>query len=183
MSNDWMLTQSRRKVWPLDVKPEDVNLVDIAKSLSKQCRYGGHVDEFYSVAEHSIIISLALERDGFGKDIQLIGLHHDSAETYIRDIISPLKRQISDFVKPIEDHIDQIISERFLLPWPWPAVIHEYDLRIVRDEKEQLKHQTNGEEWEGYGIPEKGLGILLPCWDHKKACEMFLARHYELYTF
>ena len=59
-----MLTASGRHVWALNFKKEDAILSDIATSLSKQCRYNGHLEGFYSVAEHSVIMSKALERDG-----------------------------------------------------------------------------------------------------------------------
>lgn len=178
---DWMLTHSRRQVWPLALKHQDVNLKDIAASLSKQCRYNGHVDRFYSVAEHSVRISYALQQKGHDTMTALIGLHHDDSECWLGDQIKPLKNAMEQkgfSFKPFELEIEQKVSERFGLTWPWPEVIHEFDRKIVRDEKEQLKQ--GGPEWDAFGIPAEGLGITLECWDWQKAERMFIARHHEL---
>jgi hypothetical protein len=181
-NKDWMLTQTRRQVWPLALKHADVNVMDIAMSLGKQCRYNGHVDKFYTVAEHSVQISKALERDGFDHMTQFVGLHHDDSECWMGDQIKPLKNaleQLGVSLKPFELAIEKTVSERFGMPWPWPEIIHEYDRKIVRDEKEQLK-AGGGDDWIGFNIPEKGIGVYLPCWTWEQATKEFLARHSEL---
>lgn len=178
---DWMLTFTRRQVWPLRLTVDDVNMSDIARALSNQCRYNGHVDEFYSVAEHSVMISRALQRDGHPIHTQLIGLHHDDAECWMGDMIKPLKNALDAkgvSLKPYELAIEEVVSAKFGLQWPWPAVIKEYDQKIVRDEKEQLK--AGGPNWNAYGIPDVGIGVVLPCWNPKRAMREFLARHGEL---
>jgi hypothetical protein len=181
-TKDWMLTQTRRQVWPLALKYADISVTDIAHSLGKQCRYNGHVDKFYTVAEHAVHISRALQRDGHDRMTQLIGLHHDDSECYMGDQIKPLKNALElrgVSLKPFELDIEEKISARFGLIWPWPEVIHEYDRAIVRDEKTQLK--AGGDDWGVFNIPEKGLGIDLPCWDWERATAEFIKRHMELY--
>jgi len=180
-SKDWMLTITRRQVWPLALKIEDINIADIARPLGNQCRYNGHVDEFYSVAEHSVLISRALERDGEDARVCLIGLHHDDCETWLGDMIKPLKNALEKqgvSLKPYELAAEELISKKFGLPWPWPAVIKEYDNKIVRDEKEQLK--AGGPDWTAFGIPSVGLNIVLPCWEPKRAAREYIHRHVEL---
>lgn len=178
---DWMLTFTRRQVWPLRLTLDDINMSDIARALSNQCRYNGHVDEFYSVAEHSVQISLALRRDGYDRITQLTGLHHDDAETWIGDQIKPLKNALEAkgvSLKPYELDIEEKVSAKFGLPWPWPKVIKLYDNMIVRDEKEQLK--AGGQDWNAFGIPPVGLNVVLPCWEPKRAMREFLHLHNEL---
>lgn len=54
---DWIQTFTGRRFWPLDPRPEDVCIEDIAHALSLKCRFGGHCTRFYSVAEHSVHVS------------------------------------------------------------------------------------------------------------------------------
>lgn len=59
---DWMQTRSGQKFWPLDPRPDEVVLEDIAHALSNTCRFAGHCRTFYSVAEHSVRASLLMQR-------------------------------------------------------------------------------------------------------------------------
>lgn len=71
----------------LNPKPEMVCIEDIAHALANTCRYTGHVKQFYSVAQHCVLIANAdLPGD------PLVRLLHDSAEAYIGDLASPWKR-------------------------------------------------------------------------------------------
>jgi hypothetical protein len=84
---DWMQTYSGRQFWPLDPRPEDVCIEDIAHALSLISRFGGHTRGFYSVADHSVFVSKLVPGN-----YAAWGLLHDAAEAYIGDIIRPLKR-------------------------------------------------------------------------------------------
>jgi hypothetical protein len=54
LRGDWMQTYSGRRFYPLDPRAEELADLDIAHALSLLCRYGGHVERFYSVAEHCV---------------------------------------------------------------------------------------------------------------------------------
>jgi 5'-deoxynucleotidase YfbR-like HD superfamily hydrolase len=71
--------------WVFDIK-------DIATALSNICRFGGHLETHYSVAEHSLRVSSLLEADGHTPRIQMMGLLHDATEAYLGDIPSPIKK-------------------------------------------------------------------------------------------
>lgn len=181
-NKDWMLTSTWRKVRVLDFKPEDANIEDISTSLAKQCRYNGHLNGFYSVAEHSHIISRALERDGYPLITQFTGLLHDASETWTGDIIRPLKNALRGQgfdLKPYELKIEEAISAKFGLPWPWPEVIGDYDKKIVRDEKDQLKGDPS-DDWSSFDIPAVGLGIKIEGWAWDEAQDRYLERFFRL---
>jgi len=89
---DWMQIFTGKKFWPLDPKSEEVDIKDIALSLAFQCRFNGHSNYFYSIAQHSVIVSKIVS-----KDQASAALLHDAAETYIGDMVSPLKRFMLEF--------------------------------------------------------------------------------------
>lgn len=120
---------SRRMVRPFTIGPEDIDLVDIANALARQCRYLGHVSGFVSVGEHSLVVSRLLEERGESRLIQATGLLHDASEAYLGDIAGPLKR-LSPFdgYREVEEHVERVIAARFGLPFPYPPVVKECDI-------------------------------------------------------
>src|ERR1700683_336889 len=82
----WIVTFSGRRFYVLDPRPSDVRIEDIAHSLSLQCRFNGHVKNFYSVAQHSVLVSERCDPAD-----ALYGLLHDASEAYIGDMSAPLK--------------------------------------------------------------------------------------------
>ena len=74
-----------------DPKPEHFRFADIAGALAKTCRFGGQIEHFYSVAEHSVHCAAQGESDGLPLGTQAALLMHDAAEAFTGDIIKPLK--------------------------------------------------------------------------------------------
>jgi hypothetical protein len=107
---DWMQTFTGLQFYPLSPRPEDVEPSDIAHALGMLCRYNGHVDAFYSVAEHCVLMSHAVSPEN-----ALAALLHDATEAYVGDMIRPLKRSMPDYVA-VEDRVMVAIARRFGLP-------------------------------------------------------------------
>ena len=76
-NGDWLQTFTGKAFFPLDPRPEEMDIFDIAHALSNLCRYGGHCNKFYSVAEHSVLVSI-LCRLYYGEQVALQGLLHDA---------------------------------------------------------------------------------------------------------
>ena len=57
MSNNCIQTYTGKRFTPDDPRPEDLDIRDFAHSLSLLCRYNGHCQVFYSVADHSVRVS------------------------------------------------------------------------------------------------------------------------------
>lgn len=84
-------TFTGRQVWPLDLRPEDIDPIDIAHHLALECRFGGATHFHYSVAQHSFLVARILTPKE-PTIISIHGLFHDAAEAYLKDVIRPLKR-------------------------------------------------------------------------------------------
>ena len=116
----WIQTYSGRQFYPLAPRATDVKLRDIAHSLSLICRFSGHCREFYSVAQHSVLVAHAVARcgicygasRGYVADVMAAGLLHDAHEAYIADITSPVKKELAG-IDAIEQRIQQAIHEHF----------------------------------------------------------------------
>lgn len=113
---------------------ERIFIQDIAHSISRLCRYNGHTHRFYSVAEHSLIMSEYVERLGGSAIDCLTALHHDDAEYIIGDLPRPIKNRMSQF-KELEEKIDHAVSLRFGTTFPFPPWLKELDRRIIKDER------------------------------------------------
>lgn len=83
-------TWTGRLVRPLEMNPGNISIIDIAVGLARAARFRGMTKQYYSVAEHSILVARRCRRP-----LQLAGLLHDAAEAYLGDVPSPLKQHES----------------------------------------------------------------------------------------
>ncbi len=172
----WMQTFTGRKFYPLDPRPEDIVIADVAHGLAMTCRYGGHTQRYYSVAEHCVLVSQLVP-----PEYALEGLLHDSAEAYIGDMVRPLKHQpeMVQF-RQAEAVIEIAIRVRFDLrvtPACW-AVVKDIDNRILVDEIGALMADPPA-YWERHDAV-RSLGARISGWSPALAEERFLERFYEL---
>lgn len=84
-------TYTGRYVNPLALQRADICIEDIAHHLANLCRYTGACPQFYSVAQHSVLVSARLRLWGSSVRVQLAGLLHDAGEAYFNDLASPVK--------------------------------------------------------------------------------------------
>lgn len=115
----------------LDPAGSDFDIEDIAHGLAHVCRYAGQCREFYSVAEHSILVSDVVE------DFAFEALMHDAAEAFIGDITRPLKQLLPDY-KALESEVELAIAERFNLRPEARNAIKSADLRVLAAEQQQV---------------------------------------------
>jgi len=170
---DWFQTYpSRTKFYILDPRPEDINIRDIAHSLALKCRYGGHCAYFYSVAEHSVLLSHVVPGH-----LALAALLHDAAETYTGDIMRPIKESIGDEWRVVEAQLDAVICDQLgvNLESLHDPLIKEYDSRILTDERDVL--QAPPLPGKNYG---DALHVAIRALTWQDAESEFLARYDEL---
>jgi len=106
---DWMQTYTGRVFWPMDPREDDLCIEDIAHALAHQCRFAGHCAEFYSVAQHSVIVASLLS-----EPFRLEGLMHDAAEAYLVDLPRPVKPYLDGYAAA-ELELRTCISDRYHL--------------------------------------------------------------------
>jgi len=176
----WQQTYSGKRFYPFREDLEGIDIDDIAHSLSMLCRFNGHTKYFYSVAEHSVLISNEVEKRYGDVDLSLCGLLHDASESIISDIPKDIKHSgICEGVIELENKIFERIAEKFSLKYAYiPKEVKEIDNRILLDEGEQLLNDGI-KDWYLFKQYKK-LGIILPCWEPSKAKEMFLKRFNDL---
>jgi len=147
-------------------------MADITLSLSRLCRFNGHCRKFYSVAQHSVNVSLLLP-----PPLALEGLLHDAAEAYLGDITSPLKSMMPDF-KDIERRFEIAIRKQFGLPVDMHPEVKAADLRMLATEQRDLMPAL-AQPWD----ITKGVVPLrerIAPMNHEDAYELFMMRYFEL---
>ena len=183
---DWIQTYTGRRFWIMDPDPADVDINDIAHSLSLQCRFNGHCSQFYSIAQHSVLVALEIKRqyDDNGGCLSsthwatvLWGLLHDAAEAYVGDMVRPLKRSMPGFVAA-EDQVLRAIMKHIGLDHYFglqPMRVKEVDDILLATEKRDL-HLVQ-REWE---LCQKPLAEKIVPQDSYSAKRSFLHLYYEL---
>ena len=110
---EFIITYSGEEFIPVKPDINKIHIEDIAHSLSLMCRGNGHIDYFFSVAQHSINCTNEAKARGCTARVQLICLLHDASEAYISDITRPVKFYLNEY-KEIERHLQGVIYTKFL---------------------------------------------------------------------
>ena len=127
---------SGKRFWPLDPKIDEVDIDDISHSLSKQCRFSGHTEFHYSVAQHCIHVSLFCNPAH-----ALEGLMHDASEAYLVDFPRPVKSEFPKYFE-LENNIMKVISEKYKFIYPLPEDVTLADNQMLWVEKSKVMKPT-----------------------------------------
>lgn len=137
----WMRTFSGMKVTPLDLRPEMVDITDIAHALSRIGRFGGHAAGFISVAGHSIAVMAMVAKHTDDPRMILTGLLHDASEAYIGDIIRPIKKhpRVMHTLWAAEERIHEVVAQVFGTYYPHPELVVQADDERLAWEMENIR--------------------------------------------
>ena len=168
----WIQTFTGRKFKPTNPSADDVCIEDIAHALSMQCRYTGHSKEFYSVAQHSVLVSYLCD-----SQYAIEGLLHDGSEAYLIDVPRPLKQSGKfNAYLDFEKAVTKCICEKFDLLPEEPASVKNADKLMLYTESQTLMAPMHP-EWTNLVRPlPMAIISLMP----KEAEKLFLERFYEL---
>jgi hypothetical protein len=170
----YMVTYTGKEFYPLDPNPGDIDIKDIAHALSNCCRFTGHVKNFYSVAQHSVMVSELCEPEN-----ALAGLLHDASEAYLSDVARPVKytEQMEGY-RAIEHHLEEVIFAKFGLPFPMTKDIKLADDMALLAEGYYLFNPIPS--WIKRRLVdnnlEKPVVDFLHCWPPAIAKAMFMKR-------
>jgi hypothetical protein len=162
---DWIQTALGRQFWPIDPRADEVFIDDIAHALSMLCRFGGHCLRFYSVAEHSVLLSRAAPI--IAKPWALM---HDASEAYLVDVPRPLKPFLAGYSEA-EGKIMRAVCQRFGLGERMPDAVKQLDTAILSDERAQ-NMATAPKAWSTDTTP---IGVTLQFWEPTRAKLEFLS--------
>lgn len=175
MNKCWIETYSGKKFDVLNPKPEQIVIEDIAHALSQVCRFAGHSKFFYSVAQHSYLGSFLVPAED-----AVWFLLHDSSESYIGDMSSPLKHltEAGKAYRPIEKKIMQVICNKFGLPETQPASVDAIDIAMLYAEKKQMMGSI---PWDrDWGKHIKPADVVIREMSPKVIERLFLKRFFKL---
>lgn len=125
-------TYTGKYVNVIDPRPETIDIIDIAHSLSMQVHFIGHLPFHYSIAQHSLVVSRICPRR-----YALEGLLHDASEAYLSDMSRPLKAYLPGY-RDIESRMMKVISESLGFQYPLPAEVKEADNRALEIEWNEI---------------------------------------------
>jgi hypothetical protein len=174
----YLQTVSGRFVNPFEPDPEQLDIGDIGRALANICRFGGHTRSFYSVAQHSVIVSELVEQRGGDVEDTFAALMHDATEAYLGDMPHPIKHRspLGAAFKLAEAHLEQVIAQRFKIK-PNVPEIKKLDRALLATERRAFS--TENWHWpELDGV--QPLDLELQSWSPDVAAERFAARYAEL---
>lgn len=128
----YIFTFTGEDYFPFTPRAEELSIRNIARSLAMQPRYNGMMTRFYSVAEHSVLMSHQVD-PAFAVEALL----HDAIEHVIGDLLNPIKQKCFDYLA-LERANDKVMRERFGLPANMTDEVMDADRRIFATEVQQV---------------------------------------------
>lgn len=154
--------------FPLAPRARDVDPREIAHALGYTCRYTGHCRFFFSVAQHSVLMTRYYRdhRPDGDANAQRWALLHDASEAYLPDVAGPVKPHLAGFGE-IEDRLLEVIAARFGLG-PVPDGLAWLDRMMYWRERQVLLPHA---DWvyarrEAWDVPsEFAAAVPIEPWD------------------
>jgi hypothetical protein len=149
----YLETVTGKKVNPVNILAEQLDMEDIAWALSRINRFAGHTITLipYNVADHSIFVKNMIYEDTGNALLALYGLLHDAAEAYIGDIPSPVKHNsyIEEGIARIEKNVLEAVYDKFVSRFPTDEemeTVKYYDKKAQKIEAHAFMF-SRGKDW------------------------------------
>lgn len=166
---------------------DQVVVEDIARALSRKPRFNGHMNCFYSVAQHACLVSALAHHLAEENENAIVlawaALHHDDSEYVMADVPTPLKRLLPEY-KVIERKVQGVINRKWGLDEradEWPTV-KKADTAALFLERDHMIDDTV--RW---SIEDQHPGFTMlefwptfEAWDSETAMKQYLFLHDQL---
>jgi hypothetical protein len=166
--DDWIETYSGIRFHPIRPSLNEFVIKDVAHALSMICRYTGHCSDFYSVAQHSVYVSMVCD------EFRFEGLMHDAVEAYISDVNTTVKMHLDDY-RELEYDIMEVMAKRFgFSPPPLPDEVKNADIMVLEWEHQNLF--KSGIKWSTshLEIDDRLKKIKFKALEPREACDLFM---------
>lgn len=149
---------------------------DIAHSLAHLCRYNGHTKNFYSVAQHCVLMHDHLLKTTSDERLAFTALMHEVAEAYLGDFPGPFKRWLcGDAYFVLEQEIEAVAAEKWNLIHPWPGDVNQLDIAMLEIESNFVMSKKP-EPWPLEGLFNVPDIVISEQWTPPKARFEFMKR-------
>lgn len=182
----WMQTYSGTQFFfdPADRDKNNINIVDIARSLSRTIRFNGHSSVPITVAEHSVVVMEIVQTEGGTEMQQLYALLHDSHEAYTGDVSRPLKQYLRDRydmnLRSFEQDVQRQIYDALGIRQPEAAemaAIERADTWALAAERRRFMVSNHAWHIDGIQVPDYVEGSY-GVWGDDEAMRIF-EKNYE----
>lgn len=161
----WTQSYTGKVIRPLAFEASMIDMRDVAHSLALTCRYNGHCQRFYSVAQHCVHIF-----DRCSEQAKPWALLHEIDEVYLLGDIPGTIKGLVPGLAEAEERIQRVFAEHFDLCWPVPDEVKDLDRRILLDERAAMMAPCE-KDW---GLVGEPLGLEFQCWTPRFAERAFL---------
>ena len=175
----WIETH-RGRHFHLDKPAFDIH--DIAHALGNMCRFGGHCRQFYSVAEHSLLVASLVDHLSLGDPFE--ALLHDGHEAYVMDLPAPWKAVLPEYKAKLEHPLEVRFRVHFgFQPTMSPGIKFADWVALMIEARWLLA--SKGSDWDYVppGVRETAnqlKSLRVNCWSPDIAKDHFRAAYAEL---
>lgn len=178
----WIQTLDGKKFDLWKPSPDAVEPNTLAVVLSRICRFGGHCRNFYSVAQHSVLVCDLVS----SPELKLPALLHDAHEAYwgYGDVCRPAKRAnglIAAFFRSHQLAVDCCIADRFGIDpmlFDHPEIKHADNVALATEARDLMEEPPV--PWEK--LPNPSPVVLIEPVGVDEAYRRFATRLYELWS-
>lgn len=164
-----------------DPKNPKFDIHDIAHNLGQLTRFNGSGRFFYSIAEHSVLVSNIMTALSLGDPFE--GLMHDDTEFALSDVPAPFKQLLPDW-RAFDAELELALRRQYNLPPKKSQGCKKADWLALFIEAYYLLPSRGAIFSDPLGLRDEALSYLgkfeIHGWDDRTAERKYLFRYFQL---